>query len=322
MTERVFLEQVGNCISVNALGTAKAWEIRNLRNDPTIPPLMYVVESDAGGRLVLGRELCGRQRFNLLRALPRAFADLFCEQLKTKVSAQYLILKDAYPLDFQYAIAAAAPYDRRLLPTTFVKLEKTQFAEGAAREAYNFEIIGAYQGDTWLLPETVVASGTKLARFLRNGFLHHRPKEVYLLTAWGSLEGIRRAYQECRKHEVSLIPVFSQCMFGISETGGPSPHFVLSAMDDHSVGTRNLIERAYGRYQGTRMCSVGDAEMSLENPVEYSIQTLSEMQSLGMDPGKEYWEAWTVDVHEKSFQEKLGSFNPDLLEYFEESWKA
>jgi len=33
MSERVFLEDVGKLYSVNALGDAKAWELRHLRND-------------------------------------------------------------------------------------------------------------------------------------------------------------------------------------------------------------------------------------------------------------------------------------------------
>ncbi len=48
MTERIFLEEVANPYSVNALGNAKAWEVRHFRNDPTIPPLIYVVENEVG----------------------------------------------------------------------------------------------------------------------------------------------------------------------------------------------------------------------------------------------------------------------------------
>jgi hypothetical protein len=56
MTERIFLEEVSNPYGVNALGNAKAWEVRHLRNDPSIPPLIYVVENEVGQRLLLGMD--------------------------------------------------------------------------------------------------------------------------------------------------------------------------------------------------------------------------------------------------------------------------
>jgi hypothetical protein len=69
------------------------------------------------------------------------------------------------------------------------------------------------------------------------------------------------------------------------------------------------------------MCSFGDICESLYNPLQYSIQTLWEMQILGMDPKKEDWDAWTVDVRDKGFKKKVSDFNPALFEYFKEIWK-
>jgi hypothetical protein len=45
------------------------------------------------------------------------------------------------------------------------------------------------------------------------------------------------------------------------------------------------------------------------------------MQILQMDPKKEDWSAWTVDVREKSFHQKVSDFNPSLDDYFGEIWK-
>lgn len=42
MVERTFLESIGKPYSVNAVGSARAWRVDHLRNDPTLPPLMYV----------------------------------------------------------------------------------------------------------------------------------------------------------------------------------------------------------------------------------------------------------------------------------------
>ena len=69
------------------------------------------------------------------------------------------------------------------------------------------------------------------------------------------------------------------------------------------------------------MCCVGDIGESLEDPIQYSIHTLWEMQVLGMDPKKENWEAWSVNLKEKSFKEKVSHFKPELIDYFKELWK-
>jgi hypothetical protein len=122
---------------------------------------------------------------------------------------------------------------------------------------------------------------------------------------------------------VELIPVFSQCIFEVSKVGNlPGlPLTDLSIISPGSITTKELYKKAFRRYQGTRMCCVGDIGESLENPVQYSIHTLWEMQILGMDPKKEDWNAWTVDVREKSFKKKVSDFNPALADYFQEIWK-
>ena len=101
MTERTFLENVGSPYSVNAIGSARAWEVRRLRNDPTIPPLVYVVESEVGQQFLLGRETCGRPKFNMIRYIAKSFVELFFEQLSGKALCQYIILRGAYPFDLQ-----------------------------------------------------------------------------------------------------------------------------------------------------------------------------------------------------------------------------
>ena len=323
MSDRIFLEDVGKPYSVNALGDARAWEVRHFRNDPTIPPLIYVVESEVGQRFLLGREVCGRAKFNMIRTIARSLVELFFEQLKTHDLSQYLILRGAYPFDLQYAMGCAPPYDTKLLPTGWIKLQRVLNSAGTDWQINAQNLIGAYLGNVWLIPDTAIASGSTIAFFLRNGFSHHLPKQVYVFTACGSLEGIQRIFQECQKKGVELIPVFSQCIFEVSRKGNlPGlPLTDLSVMSPGSITTKALYEKALTRYQGTRMCCVGDIGESLEDPIQYSIHTLWEMQVLGMDPKKEDWGAWTVNVREKGFKNKVSDFKPELIKYFHDLWK-
>ncbi len=323
MADRIFLEDVGTPYSINALGNARAWEVRHLRNDRLIPPLIYVVESNTAQQFLLGREISGRPKFNLIRYIAKSFVELFFEQLSGKELCQYVILRSGYPFDLQYAFGCAPPYDRRLLPTGFVKLQRILNREGTDWEVHAGSFIGEYQGNTWLIPDTAIASGSTISHFLRNSFSHHLPKQVYVIAACGSLEGIQRIYQECLKKSVELIPVFVQCIFEVSKVGNlPGLPFTdLSMISPGSITTKELYEKAFRRYQDTRMCCIGDIGESLEDPVKYSIRTLWEMQTLGMDPKREDWNGWTVDVRTEEMKKKIHDFNPSLADYFNDIWE-
>ena len=323
MTTRTYLEDIGTPYSVNAVGSARAWEVRHLRDDPAIPPLIYVIENDMGQQFLLGREISGRPKFNMIRYIAKSFVELFFEQLNGNELSQYLILKGAYPFDLQYAFGYAPPYDHLLLTTGFIQLQRVPNQKAADCEIHAQNLIGEYQGDTWLIPAAIIASGSTIASFLRNGFVHHLPKRVYVITACGSLEGIQRIYQECLKKNVELIPVFSQCIFEISKAENlpELPPTALSAVNPGSITTKELYERAFHRYQGTQMCCIGDIGESLEDPVQYSIHTLREMQLLKMDPKKEDWSAWTVNPQTEEMKKKVHAFNPSLADYLEEIWK-
>lgn len=323
MTERIFLEDIGNPFSATPIGHARAWEIRDLRNDPTIPPLIYVVESRIGELFLLGRGISGRPKFNMIRYIAVTIVELFFQQLNKNTCAQYLILRGAYPFDLQQAFGNAPPYDRILLPTGFIKLQRLLNPEGVDWEIRAQSFVGEYRGETWLIPDTAIASGSTIAYFLRNGFSHHLPKQVYIFTACGSLEGIQRIYQECLKKGVELIPVFSQCIFEVSREGNlPGlPLTDLPVTNPGSITTKPFYEKAFQRYQGTRMCCVGDIGESLDDPIQYSLHTLWEMQILGMDPKKEDWNQWSVNVRDESFKKRVQDFNPALAEYFKDIWR-
>ncbi len=323
MPGRIFLEDIGTPYSVNAVGSARAWQVSHLRNDPSIPPLIYVIESDIGQQFLLGRGISGRPKFNMIRYIARFFVELFAEQLSGKELCQYLILRGVYPFDLQFAFGCVPPYDRSLLSTGFIKLQRG-LNDGATDwriQAQNF--IGEYRGDTWLIPDAAIASGSTIAYFLRYGLDHHVPKQIYLITGCGSLEGIQRIYEECLKKNVQLIPIFSQAIFEVSKKGNlpDLPLTGLSLMSPGSITTKDLYKKAFQRYQGTRMCCVGDIDQSLEDPVKYSINTLSEMQALRMDPKKEDWSAWTIDPQSEEMKKKIEYFNPSLADYLQEIWK-
>jgi hypothetical protein len=322
MADRTFLEDVAIPYSINAIGNARAWEVRNLRKDRTIPHLIYVVESDASQQFLLGREISGRPKFNLIRYIAKSFVELFFENLSGKELCQYLILRGAYPFDLQYAFGYAPPYDRLLLSAGFIKLQRILNPEGTDWDVQAENLIGQYQGDTWLIPDTALASGSTIAHLLRNSFVHHLPKRIYVIAACGSLEGIQRIYQECLKKKVELIPVFFECIFEVSKVGNLPrlPLTDLSMLSPGSITTKPLYEKAVRRYQGTRMCCIGDIGESLEDPVGYSIHTLWEMQILGMDPKKEDWDAWTIDVRTEEMKKKIQDFNPSLAAYFKDLW--
>ncbi len=323
MTSRTYLEDIGTFYSVNAVGSARMWEVRHLRNDSNTPPLIFVIESAMGQQFLLGREISGRPKFNMIRYIAKSFVELFSERLNGKELCQYLVSRGAYPFDLQYAFGYAPPYDRLLLPTGFIKLQRALNRGTTDWEIHAEKFIGEYGGDAWLSPDTDIASGSTIAHFLREGFTHHLPKQVYVITACGSLEGIQRIYQECLKKNVELIPVFSQCLFEVSRVGDLPQHPLtdLSVMNPGSITTKELYERALDRYQGTRMCCIGDFGQSLEDPVQYSIHTLWEMKILGMDPEKEDWSAWTVNLQAEEMKKKVQAFNPSLTDYFREIWK-
>ncbi len=323
MTKRTFLEDVGTLYSTNAIGSARAWEVAHLRNDSTIPPLMYVVESDVGERFLLGRQTSGRAKLNMIRYIAKSMVELFSQRLTGKALSQYLILRGAYPFDLQHAFANVPPYDHLLLSTGFIKLQRVLNPARTDWEVQAQDFIGEFQGEIWLVPDTALASGSTITYFLRNGFVRHRPKQVYVMTACGSLEGIRRIYRECLNKDVELIPVFTQCLFEVSKVGNlPGlPLTDLSVVSPGSITTKGFYEKALDRYQRTRMCCVGDIGESLENPVQHAIHTLWEMQILGMDPAKEDWSTWTVDVRAEEMKKKVHDFNSSLADYFKDLWK-
>ena len=318
MRQRMFLEEVGKVDSTNPIGNAKAWEIRDILGEEHHPPLIYVVESEAGERFLLGRELSGRAKFNLIRYVAKSFVEIFFERLKGKEAVQYLILPDAYAFDLQYAMGVSPPYDRILLPTEFILFENG----GKAFEKMTSPGPGTYRGRTWFIPNTAHTCEETVVHFLRNAFSSHRPEEIYLFTACGSLKGIETLHNECLKVGVRLVPVVSQCLFDVSKPLEPacSRQATFPILDPATLTSRAFLEKATERYQGKEICSVGDVQKSLSHPILYCVETLREMMHVGMDPSKENWEAWSVDVRSEEMREKIHELDPAIYDYFRPFW--
>jgi hypothetical protein len=206
--------------------------------------LIYVVETEVGQRFLLAREVCGRAKFNMIRTITRSFVDLFFEQLRTNDLSQYLILRGAYPFDLQFAMGNVPPYDTKLLPTSWIKLQRVLNSEGTDWEIKAQNLIGAYQGNVWLIPDTAIASGSTIAFFLRNGFAHHRPKQVYVFTACGSLEEFKGFIRNVKRKTLNLSPSSLNVSSRFQEREPPrTPPTDLSMMTPGSITTKALYER-------------------------------------------------------------------------------
>lgn len=303
MQEIQFLEDIAKPYNVSPIGDVRTWELLNPKYDFPLPSLIYVIDSEMSQNFLLGREKSGREKFNMIRYLAQSTIPLFIEQLKKKNLSQYLFLKDSYPFDLQYAFGCSSIYKNILVPTSFVVLKHDTF-----RDEYDQILIGHYCGDTWLIPIPVLSKGLMITHFLKKAFIKHYPKQVYLFTICGSLEGLSPIYRECKKNNVDLIPIFFQCLF-------KNAHPPFSVFNSGSITTKDFFRKASNRFQGKQMCCIGSLEESLYDPVTYSINTLYEMMTLSMDFSKEDWDSWSIDVKEESFQKKIFEFNPTLFEY-------
>lgn len=308
MQGRTFIEDIGKPFNVSPIGNVRTWELIDIKYELPTPSLIYIIDSELAQNFLLGREKSGREKFNMIRYIAQSIIPLYIEQFKKKNLSQYLFLKDSYPFDLQYAFGCSSFYQNILIPTSFIVLK-----DDSLTGKYEQILIGHYCGDTWLIPIPVLNNGLKIVHFLRVAFSQHIPKQIYLLTICGSLKGLSPIYQECKNNNVDLIPIFSQCLFIDS-------HPPFSVIKNGSITTKDFFKKAFNRFQGKQMCFIGNLEESLYDPIKYSIDTLNEMMTLEMDPTKENWNSWSINIKEDSFQKRIADFNPTLLEYFKKGW--
>ena len=282
---RVFIEDIGEV--VERKGKVVVWRV--LVSNNYFPEEMYLVESPAGERLVLGRGIWGRRKFELIQEI----ADILFEAVLGKMNfsqspRQFLILRGAYPFDLQRASRRLIP--EFILPTTFLKLQR-KLIDGNWQIEEKF-FLGEWTGDLWLIPDTAIASGSTITYLLTKGLKVGKPKRIIVFTAAGSIEGIIKIWRTCQEHDVEMIPVFSQCIFEVSEKGVlPNlPYTDLPVENPGTIVSREFYQKAHQVYQGKPMCCVGDVGDSLENPEKYIAETLKEIKILGIDISQPGWE--------------------------------
>ena len=321
MQKRVFIEDVGRLIRKIG-GEIFVWEIEDLFRDSKNPPLIYLVESKAGARFLLERGSFGRKKFELIQAIAQTL--FYC--LPEKVLGegpwrQFLIFRGAYPFDLQRPSKRILKY--QLLPTTFLKLQRVLAPDNSTWIVQESFCLGEFNGKIWFIPDTAIASGSTVEYLLRKGFQQYLPQKVIVFTAAGSLQGIQRIWKICKEHKVELVPIFSQCIFEVSEKGVlPNLPFTdLPIENEKTITSRRFYKIAHRVYQGKRMCAVGDVGDSLENPIKYLLDTLKEIALLEIDPTKEGWE-WVGQWFKKLwFRKKLKTEDPLTYSYLNGFWR-
>lgn len=287
---RVFIEDIGRVKSQK--GKVITWTVDI--KDSRFPPRMYLVESPTGESLILGRGLWGRKKFELIQEIAEIlFRAVIDEMICFRNPRQFLILRGAYPFDLQKASKILLP--DHVLPTTFLKLQRVLVGDQwQIEEKFS---LGDWDSDLWLVPDTAIASGSTIAYLLEKGFQIHRPKRVIIFTACGSIEGVMKIWQVCQEHTVDMIPVFSQCIFQVSEKGVlPNlPYTDLAIENQGTITSRRFYQKAHKFYQGKLMCCVGDVGDSLENPERYIEETLKEISILDIDVSQPGWE-WVEKI--------------------------
>ena len=288
--KRIFIEDIGEV--VERKGKVIVWRVLVPNN--YFPEEMFLVESPAGERLVLGRGIWGRKKFELIQEIADILFEAVLERMSFSQSPrQFLILRGAYPFDLQKASKRLMP--DFILPTTFLKLQR-KLVGGRWQIEEKF-FLGEWTGDLWLIPDTAIASGSTIAYLLIKGLKIAKPKRIIVFTAAGSIEGIIKIWQVCQQYGVEMIPVFSQCIFEVSKEGVlPNLPYTDLPVENHgTITSREFYQKAHQVYQGKPMCCVGDVGDSLENPEKYIAETLKEIEILGIDISQPGWE-WVQEL--------------------------
>lgn len=289
--KRIFIEDIGEIKAQK--GEVKVWFVSLTGN--YFPSRIYIVESKAGEKLVLGRGLWGRRKFKLIQEIAGILFEAVLEEMTFSQSPrQFLILRGAYPFDLQNVSEILWP--DYILPTTFLKLQRVLVNHQWQIEEKFF--LGSWDGDLWLIPDTAIASGSTIAYLLEKGLRIHKPKKVIIFTACGSIEGIIRIWNVCQKHEVDMVPVFSQCIFQVSEKGvlPDLPYTDLPVENTGTITSKDFYQKAHQVYQGKPMCCVGDVGDSLEKPEKYIEETMREIEILGINTAQPGWE-WVENLN-------------------------
>lgn len=323
--DRTYLEDVGRKVSGH--GGANLWLVENLTKRSgfehlDLPDKIYVVDFPGNGpgqELLLGRQIAGLKKFNLIRQTTYKMVGFMVELFVGKVG-QFIILWGGRSQDLIYA---DPPVFEEIPDSMLIKLQRRFEGKEGNKKLAGIDIIGI-NGDWWLddtviAMEECIASGSTLLTFVKLLLENHaqkgfKPQKIFVFPVCGSLEGIIATNQLCRENGVEFIPVFNSALIELAEKGVELPVTDLG-LRPKTIVSKEFFMSLYPRYQGLPICWVGDIGLSFHNIRRHCQEFIRDMRVLGADPHKEKWHKWPAEIHKPEFREWLNQEHPDELEY-------
>lgn len=315
---RIFLEDVGKLVF--SYDGKNVWKVENLAQHEDfknlhLPPIIYVVDYPARGvgqRFLLGREICGPAKFNMLTEICHTAARLAKKlgMFDGEKIAQFIILHGGKPYDLHFANPPLL--SNRIIDSTQIKYQRVK--DDTQPNGFRIErssFVGEWWPDgIWIVHEECFASGETVRRFGVDGFKEYKPKKLFAFPACGSLYGLQGIYQECEKNGVELIPFFNCALFEVAPKGLRLPYTDLG-LRPLTITTRELCCALIERYQGTDICTVGDIGDAMYHVWRYLRETLDDMRLKDMDFSRENWTIWPEDIRREEFLTHLAQEFPE-----------
>ena len=325
---QIFLEDIGKIIL--SKDGKDVWLLKNLGQHLDfqkfdLPPEIFVVDFPAGGigqRFLLGREICGPDKFFMIQAIGHALAQL-CKRMgmfNDKQIAQFIILFGGEALNMHFAKPPLV--QGAMIDSTYIKYQRVtdkNQPNGFRIERYSFA--GQWWKDAiWLCLEECIASGSTVAHFIKEGFEQHTPEKLFVFPVCGSFFGIQEMYRCCKEKGVQLIPVFNSALIDVAPEGVKEPYTDLG-LRPLTLTTRQFSARLKRRYLFTRLCWVGDIGDSIHRTKRYMLGSIDDMRLIGMDLTLEDWTRWNPAIFTERFRRLLKEIFPDTSRIFEEAIK-
>ena len=316
-SDRIFLDDLGEIVM--SRGGKNIWLVKGIDRheafrDRCLPDKIYVVDFPGRGlgqEFLLGRQICGAEKFLMIKEIGHDMVRLFERMFEGKV-AQFVILWGGRPLDL---LDANPPLQQTsLLDTTYIKLTRVEDVKAARGwEIVESSFVGEWWADeTWIIMEECIASGKTLAFFVEEGLQHHRPKRIFLFPVCASIEGLEEVSRICRDREVELIPVINGALIEVAEKG-VSKAFTDLGLRPRTVVTRKFYRDLLDRYQGTPLCWVGDIGDSIYKPEQHLMDTLGDMMAVGIDLDREDFSLWSPIVRSRKFLARIEAARPEVF---------
>ena len=315
---RIYLEDIGEIVM--SRGGKDIWLVKGITRhesfkDRCLPERIYVVDfpgRGSGEEFLLSRQACGPEKFLMIKEIGHDMIRLF-ERMFVGRLAQFVILWGGRPLDL---LDANPPLHRpELLDTTYIKL--TRVEDDAHFRGWNIvesSFVGEWwRDDTWIVMEECIASGSTLTYFVQEALDHHKPKKIFLFPVCASLEGLEGICRLCSDNGVELVPVFNGALVEVAAQGVTMP-FTDLGLQPRTIITRHFYNDLNDRYQGTPLCWVGDIGDSIYKPEDHLIETLSDMQAVGMDFEREDFSLWSPIVRAEQFLQRLETSHRQVFE--------